>query len=174
LQEAWNVRLIDRISQGLGLVGSVLMFLTGVFLSYEVTARYVLRAPTTWAQELSELFLLWGVFLMLGMLIHARKNIAIDVLYANVPRSLQRVLDIIALAFVLAFLVLTVQAGWEMVADSIARGTTTGTMVDIPNYWPEAAVPVGCAWAAVQTAVELVRAVSGRGWEPALTSGTDH
>ena len=168
------MRLIDRISQALGLIGAVLMFLTGVFLTYEVTARYVLRAPTTWAQEVSELFLLWGVFLMLGYLIHARKNIAIDVLYAKVPRGIQRALDVVSLAFVLAFLVLTVQAGTEMVIDSVARGTTTGTMVDIPIFWEEAAVPFGCAWAAVQTIVELVRALSGRDWAPTLSSGGEH
>jgi len=168
------VRVIDRISHALGLLGALMMFLTGVFLSYEVTARYVLRAPTTWAQEVSELFLLWGVFLMLGMLIHTGKNIAIDVLYTHVPRGYQRALDIIALSFILLFLVLTIVAGWEIVSDSIARGTTTGTMVDIPNYWPEAAVPVGCAWGAVQTVVELVRAVTGRGWEPTLTTGAEH
>jgi TRAP-type C4-dicarboxylate transport system permease small subunit len=133
------VRLIERVSQALGLIGAVLMFLTGVFLTYEVTARYVLRAPTTWAQEISELCLLWGVFLMLGYLIHARKNIAIDVVYAKAPRAIQRVLDVVSLAFVLVFLVITVQAGSEMVIDSITRGTTTGTMVDIPIFWEEPA-----------------------------------
>jgi len=168
------VRVVDRISQAFGLLGALLMFLTGVFLSYEVTARYVLHAPTVWAQELSELFLLWGVFLMLGLLIHTGKNIAIDVVYAKVSSGLQRTLDIVALSFVLAFLVLTVQAGSEMVMDSITRGTTTGTMVDIPIYWEEAAVPFGCAWAAVQTVVELVRAVTGRDWQPTLSSGAEH
>lgn len=168
------MRLVDRISYAFGLIGALLMFMTGVFLTYEVTARYVLHAPTTWAQEVSELFLLWGVFLMLGWLINARKNIAIDVIYAKLPREFQRGLDILSLAFVLAFLVLTVHAGTEMVADSIMRGTTTGTMVDIPIYWEEAAVPFGCAWGAVQTVVELVRAVTGRGWTPTLVTGADH
>ena len=168
------MRLIDRISQALGLVGAVMMFLTGVFLTYEVTARYLLRMPTTWAQEVSEMFLLWGVFLMLGMLIHGRKNIAIDVLYASVPRGWQRALDTLSLVFVLAFLVMTVSAGSEMVMDSIRRGTTTGTMVDIPSYWEEAAVPVGCAWAAIQTVVEIIRAVTGRGWDPMLNAGAEH
>ncbi len=168
------MRVIDRISKALGLVGAVMMFFTGVFLTYEVTARYVLRMPTTWAQEISELFLLWGVFLMLGILIHARKNIAIDVLYANVPRGWQRALDTLSLAFVLVFLVITVQAGSEMVIDSVTRGTTTGTMVDIPSYWEEAAVPAGCAWAAIQTVVEIIRAVTGRGWDPMLNAGAEH
>jgi TRAP-type C4-dicarboxylate transport system permease small subunit len=151
-----------------------MMFMTGVFLTYEVTARYVLHAPTTWAQEVSELFLLWGVFLMLGWLIHGRKNIAIDVIYAKLPRGAQRALDILSLAFVFIFLALTVQAGTETVIDSIARGTTTGTMVDIPIFWEEAAVPFGCAWAAVQTAVEFFRAVTGRDWEPGLVTGAEH
>ena len=166
--------IVDRISRTFGLIGALLMFMTGVFLTYEVVARYVLHAPTTWAQEVSELFLLWGVFLMLGWLIQGRKNIAIDVIYARLSRGPQRVLDILSLAFVFIFLVLTVQAGTEMVIDSIARGTTTGTMVDIPIYWEEAAVPFGCAWAAVQTAVEIFRAVTGRNWVPSLTTGTEH
>ncbi len=166
--------IVDRISRAFGLIGALMMFMTGVFLTYEVVARYVLHAPTTWAQEVSELFLLWGVFLMLGWLIQGRKNIAIDVIYARLSRGPQRVLDILSLAFVLVFLVLTVVAGTEMVIDSFARGTTTGTMVDIPIFWEEAAVPFGCAWAAVQTVVELVRAMTGRGWEPSLVTGAEH
>lgn len=168
------MRVIDRISDALGLIGAVLMFLTGVFLTYEVTARYLFRAPTTWAQEVSELCLLWGVFIMLAMLIRKRQNIAIDVVYAKLGRSAQRALDLIALVFVLVFLVLTVRSGMEMAMDSIARGTTTGTMVDIPIYWEELAVPLGCAWAAVQTVVEIIRAATGRGWEPMLHAGAEH
>ncbi len=168
------MRVVDQISQALGYVGAVMMFLTGVFLTYEVTARYAFRSPTTWAQEVSEIFLLWGVFLMVGFLIQKRANIAIDVLYAKVSQNMQRTLDVISLTFILVFLVLTVSAGSEMVMDSVMRGTTTGTMVDIPSYWEEAAVPFGCAWGAVQTIVEIFRAVTGRGWNPMINAGSEH
>ena len=57
---------IDRISQWLGNLAAVLLLLTGIFLSWEVLGRYVFNAPTKWASELSELFLLWGVFLGLA------------------------------------------------------------------------------------------------------------
>ena len=168
------MRVIDRISDALGLVGAVLMFLTGVFLTYEVTGRYVFRAPTSWAQEVSEMCLLWGVFLMLGMLIRGRKNIAIDILYARLGPTAQRALDVVALSFVLVFLVITVRAGFELAHDSLMRGTTTGTMVDIPSYWEESAVPFGCAWGGVQTVVEIIRAITGRGWAPMLHAGAEH
>lgn len=167
------MRAIDRISDALALVGAVLMFLTGAFLTYEVAGRYVFNAPTTWAQEVSETCLLWGVFLSIGAMIHHRHNISIDIVFAGLSRNRQRAMETVALLFVLAFLVLVVKAGAEIAWDSVTRGTTTGTMVDIPSYYEEAAVPIGCAWAAVQTIVELIRAITGRGWEPHLHAGAE-
>ncbi|MGF1651598.1 MAG: TRAP transporter small permease [Hyphomicrobiaceae bacterium] len=168
------MKLIDRVSDGLAVLAAILMFLTGVFLTYEVAGRYLFRAPTSWAQEVSELFLLWSVFLALGAMIHHRRNISIDVLFQVLGTGGQRVLEIVALVFVLVFLVLTAQSGFEIAWASVARGTTTGTMVDIPSYFEEAAVPVGCAWAALQAVVELLRAVSGIGYRPNLGAGSEH
>jgi C4-dicarboxylate transporter DctQ subunit len=167
------MRAVDRISDGLALVAAVMMVLTGVFLTWEVASRYVFRAPTTWAQEVSEMLLLWAVFLAIAAMIRRRQNIAIDVLFAAVSRPTQRLMDIVALLFVLVFLVLTARSGFEIAWESFWRGSTTGTMVDIPIFWEEAAVPVGCAWAALQTLIEVCRAILGRQWSPHLHGAPD-
>jgi TRAP-type C4-dicarboxylate transport system permease small subunit len=167
------MKVVDRISDGLALLAAILMFATGVFLTWEVGGRYLFGAPTTWAQEVSELCLLWAVFLAVAAMIRRRQNIAIDVLFAAVPRPAQRMFDIIALVFVLVFLVLTARSGFEIAWESYWRGSTTGTMVDIPIFWEEAAVPVGCAWAALQTIIEIGRAIIGRDWSPHLNEAPD-
>jgi TRAP-type C4-dicarboxylate transport system permease small subunit len=167
------MKVVDRISDGLALLAAILMFATGVFLTWEVGARYLFSAPTTWAQEVSELCLLWAVFLAVAAMIRRRQNIAIDVLFAAMPRPAQRIMDIIALVFVLVFLVLTARSGFEIAWESYWRGSTTGTMVDIPIFWEEAAVPVGCAWAALQTLIEVGRAIVGRDWSPHLNEAPD-
>jgi C4-dicarboxylate transporter DctQ subunit len=167
------MKAVDRISDGLALVAAILMVLTGVFLTWEVAGRYLFQAPTTWAQEVSELCLLWAVFLAIAAMIRRRQNIAIDVLFAAVPRPAQRVMDVVALVFILVFLVLTARSGFEIAWESYWRGSTTGTMVDIPIFWEEAAVPVGCAWAAWQPLSVGGRPTPPRDWSPHLNEAPD-
>jgi C4-dicarboxylate transporter, DctQ subunit len=168
-----DMTIIDRISVKLGYVAAVLLFLTGVFLTWEVLARYLLNMPTKWASELSEFCLLWGVFLGLGRTIHFRENITIEVAYDRLSPPKQRFVDLLSLTFVLLFFIFVARYGFELAWDSVKRGTTTGTMVDIPSWWEEAAVPVGCTWAAIQTLVEIMRAATGRGWTAMVGHGKD-
>ncbi len=156
------MKAIDRASDFLGVVGAVLLLATGAFLTYEVVARYVFTAPTKWAQELSELSLLWGVFIALGRIVHRRENIAIDVVYERFGPARRRLIDGFALALTLVILVFIARYGFALAWESIERGTTTGTMLNYPSWWEELAVPVGCTWAAVQTALELYRVATGR------------
>ena len=109
----------------------------------------------------------------LARTIHFRESITIEVLYDRLAPGRQRLVDMISLLFVLIFLVFIARYGLELAWDSIKAGTTTGTMMDIPSWWEESAVPIGFAWAAIQTVVEIVRAATGRGWEALAGKGHD-
>jgi TRAP-type C4-dicarboxylate transport system permease small subunit len=165
--------LVDRISLALGIVAAVMLLLTGAFLTYEVVMRYLFRAPTSWAQEVSEIFLLWGVFLALGRTVKLRENISIEVLYDRVGPAMQRGIDVLALGIVALFFAFCAKYGFDLAWESFERGTTTGTMVDIPSWIEEAAIPVGCGWAAIQASVEVVRALTGKGWDALTHQGKD-
>ncbi len=153
--------LIDRLSDRLGWAAAWLFFITGVFLTYEVTARYLFNAPTTWAAELSQLLLIWGVFLALARILHRRENIAIDFLYDRLPSVWRRALDAFTLIVVAAFSAVVAWYGGDIALDSYVRGRSTGTMLNIPNWWSEASVPVGFAVLLVQSLVELWRIARG-------------
>ena len=60
------MRLINQLSVWAGLFGATLLAVTGLFLTYEVVARYFFIKPTTWAAEISQLCLIWGCLLAMA------------------------------------------------------------------------------------------------------------
>ena len=60
------MRLISLISSWLARLAAWLFVATGAMLTFEVVARYVFSAPTIWAAEVSQLFMMIGVFIALS------------------------------------------------------------------------------------------------------------
>ncbi len=165
------MHLVDKLSLTLAWVAAVLFFLSGVFLSYEVGARYLFNAPTLWVLETSELLLMWGTFLALGRLVHLRENISIEILFDRLGPAGQRFLDALALVFMGLFAAVIGVYSFRIAHDSFVTGRTTATVVDYPNWWAEASIVVGMTLIVLQCIVELVRALTGRGWDPGIGHG---
>ncbi|BCJ86764.1 TRAP transporter small permease [Effusibacillus dendaii] len=83
-------RLFEDLSSGLFLVtGFLLMF-------YEVVMRYVFNSPTTWVNEISTMFVVWGVLLGLSLGLRDNHHISVDILYEFLPGKVRRLIDFIA------------------------------------------------------------------------------
>jgi len=126
-------------------------------LTYEVAARYFFVRPTVWAAELSQLCLIWGSLLAMAWAMRARKHITIVAVTNQLPVRVRRCFELFSLGFVALFSVPVIWKGGEIALDSFVRGRSTGTMLDIPNWWSELAVPVGFGLLAVQIGVEVLR-----------------
>ncbi|MCO0638010.1 TRAP transporter small permease, partial [Lutimaribacter sp. EGI FJ00014] len=87
--------------------------------------------------------------------------LAVTALVGLLGPGARRACRLIALAFVAAFAVLLVWYGLDAPLNSFARGRTSGSMLDIPAWWPQAAVPFACALLALQSIVEFVRTAMG-------------
>jgi len=162
--------LINRASEICGLVSAWLLVGTGAALTYEVVARYVFNAPTTWATESSELMLMWAVFLGLSYTIRHNRNIVIDILYEHLPAGWQRLLDAFSALVIIAFSLVVIWYGSSIAWDSFVVGRTTATILNYPNWWAEASVPVGFTFAALQCLLEGLKALTGTGWTPGTGS----
>ena len=57
-------RVIDRFTDYTGTIFSLLAIPLVLGVGYEVTARYLFNAPTTWAYDLT--YMLYGALFMLG------------------------------------------------------------------------------------------------------------
>jgi len=151
------VRFVDRISDACAWVSAWLFTAAGVMLTYEVVARYFFTRPTVWAAELSQLCLIWGSLLAMAWAMRARKHIAIVAVTSRLPAAPRRWLDALSLSFVALFSLPVLWKGGEVALDSFWRGRSTGTMLDIPNWWSESAVPFGFTLLAIQSVLEVRR-----------------
>jgi len=145
--------LVDRLAR----ISAWIFFVIGFMLLYEVVARYVFNAPTIWAEELSRLCQIWASWLAAASLLRKRQLIAVGIVRGRLPPVLER------LRAALVLLVIGVVAagglvwGLWIVGESLRIGRRTATMLDLPLWISEIAVPVGCALLLLQVAEEARR-----------------
>ncbi|SLN64972.1 Tripartite ATP-independent periplasmic transporters, DctQ component [Roseovarius gaetbuli] len=153
----------DRLILGLAWLAAVLFTVAGVMLTYEVLARYFFIRPTIWAAELSQLCLIWGCLIGMAWLLSARRHIAVDAVIQLLPPGAQRWIEAAAMLVVAAFSAMVTWKGWDIFLDSFERGRTTGSLLDLPSWVVELAVPLGFALLFIQALIEAVRSLRGTG-----------
>lgn len=153
--------LFARLVTALALVAAFLFVAAGCMLTYEVAARYFFVRPTIWAAELSQLCLIWGSLIAAPWCLRERRHIRITALIQHLPRGPRLVADMAAMLAVAVFSAFVVWKGWEIFWDSFERGRTTGSMLNLPTWVPELAVPFGFAVLLIQAGIETLRAARG-------------
>lgn len=158
--------LIDRVNEWAGLVlGSSIVVVTFVVL-YEVVARTVFGAPTSWANE-TTIYLSAMAYLLVGgyALLH-RRHVRIDVIYQLLsPRTRVR-LDAFTFLFFLAYVLTLIWAGGSIAWGSFQIGETTSTPWN-PPIWPvKFAIPLAGVLLLLQGIANLLRDL---GWVPRST-----
>lgn len=131
-------------------LAAYLFVLAGAMLTYEVVARYFFTKPTIWAAELSQMCLIWGTLLAMAKLLEQRQHIQVDAIVRHLPDRLATVLEALVMLIVAFFAGIVCYFGFEIFYDSFERGRTTGSMLNVPIWIVEFAVPFGFALLFVQ------------------------
>jgi TRAP-type C4-dicarboxylate transport system permease small subunit len=126
-------RSIDRFALFIGRVTMILIISMTMVMLYEVFLRYVVRAPTLWANELT-LWIAGFVFLCSGLYaMQQRCHIRIFILYDLLPRWLQRVCDIISAGLIVSFAFFLVYGSFKQVfVTKFYKWEMFGTAFDPP------------------------------------------
>ncbi|QDL91451.1 TRAP transporter small permease [Paroceanicella profunda] len=123
---------MDWISIAVGRLTMVLIAGMVLVMTYEIVLRYVFESSTLWATELS-LWMAGFVFLFSGLYsMQQRAHIRIFVLYDLMPRSVQRICDLISTVLIVAFAIAIVWGGFNEARDKLLRWETFGTAFDPP------------------------------------------
>ncbi|XYK78756.1 MAG: TRAP transporter small permease [Labrenzia sp.] len=162
--------VFSKLTLALAWVSALLFVLAGGMLTFEVTARYLFVAPTIWAAELSQLSLIWGSMIAMPWILGAGRHIAVDAVTNQLGLTAQRVCQGLAMIFVAGFSAIVAWKGFGIFYDSFERGRTTGSMLDLPTWVTELAIPVGFGLLFLQALIELGKAVKG----PVSLSGAGH
>ena len=148
--------IIDQLSKSAGIFSACMFAVTGVFLTYEVVARYFFIKPTIWAAEISQLCLIWGCLLSMAWVLSLRQHITVNAMTSLLPRSVQLFCVGIALVITIVFSLIIVVWGWEIFLESWSRGRTTGSLLNLPSWVAELPVPLGFLLLALQGFRELM------------------
>ena len=148
---------VDRLSELFGRVAAWLFFIIGGMIVFEVVARYVFLSPTIWAEEMSRFAQIWATYLAAAYVLKNRHLIRIDIASRKLGPRARVVAELFTLSIIAVFCVVAIIYGIEIVADSIVQGRATPTMLSVPMWITESAIPVGAALLLAQALVEAAR-----------------
>ena len=142
-------------------IAAILYGIAGIMLTYEVGARYLFIAPTSWAAELSQLALIYGTLLAMPWALQHRRHIQINAIIDKLNDLNKRRIGILMMLVLIIFSIYVVIFGFEIFMDSFERGRTTGSLLDLPSWIAELPVPFCFFMLIIQALIELKKMVSG-------------
>jgi TRAP-type C4-dicarboxylate transport system permease small subunit len=151
------LKLIDRVNDAFGWLAAAAFVAVGAMITYEVVMRYVFLAPTIWAEELSRFLQIWATYIAAAYVLRHRQLIAITLLVNKLGPKGRRLADAFALVWILLFCAVAVIYGMEIMLDSVRQGRASATMLGVPKWMTEVAVPFGFTLLALQAIAELIR-----------------
>jgi C4-dicarboxylate transporter DctQ subunit len=149
--------MVDRLSEWCGRLAGWLFVVVGAMIVYEVVARYVFLSPTIWAEELSRFFQIWATCLGGAWVLRHRHLIKIDVGLRRMAPGLRLACEIAAMVVIAIVAVVAIAKGIPIVIDSVVQGRRSATMLELPLWLSEVAVPIGYAILFLQAAAEAAR-----------------
>jgi TRAP-type mannitol/chloroaromatic compound transport system permease small subunit len=150
---------IDQFSAFIGkLFAWCIVALTGA-ICYEVFARYIFRAPTGWAFDVS--YMLYGtLFMMAGAYTLSRNgHVRADFAYRLLRPRQQAALDLVLyLVFFIPAMVGMIVYGWDFFLQSLRQNEASSVSPTGPLVWPfKFVIPAAAALVLLQGLAEMVR-----------------
>ena len=147
----------DKLVKYSGYLASALFITIGFIVSYEVIMRYLFNSPTIWVNEVSRFLQIWATYLALTYSFHKNDFIRITVIYDRLNDKGKKILDFISFIFILIFSSFVVYYGWLIAYDSLKVGRTSSTILDVPSFLTELAIPLCFAFLVLRVILEALK-----------------
>lgn len=147
----------DRLSDIIGKLTGWLFFFIGTALTYDVIARFVFHAPTTWAGDVSTIMQIWVVFAGMAYVLKERNLIRITAFVRLASPFWRKVAEAFSLLVIIFFSGLMAWHSIDIVIESIEQGRRAATMIETPTWVPEIAIPIGFLLLLLQAVADLLR-----------------
>ena len=152
---------IDELSTWVGKAFAWLILVLTLGVSYEVFVRYVLRAPTTWAFDIS--YIIYGaMFLMAGAYTLSRNgHVRADVIYRLWSPRTQAKMDLVLyILFFLPAIAALMYSGWNYAQMSVRfREVSIFSPAGVPVFPLKALIPITGVLLFLQGIAEVIRCI---------------
>jgi len=155
------VYIIDKITEVAAHIAAWIFFSIGIIVTYEVVMRKVFNSPTIWVDETARFFLVWAVYLASAHILKQRDLITVDLFTTSFSEGTLKFFEFLALTIIACFSFVALYYGAEVVLESIEMGRKTSTMLGVPKWLTESAIPVGFGLLFIQAVVELQKLIRG-------------
>jgi tripartite ATP-independent transporter DctM subunit len=145
--EAWLAMLVE-IPAALLVVAEIVILFAGV------VARYGLRRPLIWSDELASILFLWLAMLGAAVAFRRSEHMRMTAIVASARPAMRAWLDVVATCAALAFLLLI---AWPAYEYAYEESFITTPALQIPNVWRAAALPTGICLMALFAFLRLAR-----------------
>src|SRR6202142_811841 len=135
--------------------GALLVVAEIVILFAGVVARYGLRSPLIWSDELASILFLWLAMLGAAVAFRRSEHMRMTAIVASAGPSMRAYLDMVATCAALAFLLMIV---WPAYDYAYEESFITTPALQIAIIWRAAALPVGTGLMALFALLRLARA----------------
>lgn len=164
------IALVDRLGAWAARLSAWMFFAIGLMVTWEVITRKIFNSPTIWVDEVARFFQIWAVYLAAAHLLKNRDLIVVEVIPIRGHPLRRKLIESLTLVMIGVFAVIAIGYGTGIVSESIAMGRHTSTMLGVPRWITESAIPFGFGLLLAQVTVEFVRLwrdLDGRQPEPA-------
>jgi len=163
---------IRSLSGGINqLVRMVLaVFITGMLaaLLLQIVARYVMRIPFPWVEELARYLMIWTGFLGSSLAIRRGSHLGFSMLVERLPRPLERLVYCAVSLAIMVFLAFLIKYGWFI---TIFVWNQRSPTLPITMSWVYLAIPVGSAVMFLQMFCVMVERLAMSGDRSGIIGG---
>jgi C4-dicarboxylate transporter DctQ subunit len=137
----------------------VLAFSATMIAFYGVIARYILRRPPDWAEEICIYMIIWAVFITASILAEEKGHVAATLIVERFSMKTLRYLAVFNGAVALAFCVAVSILGFKIVSAAYINDERSLSALRFPVWIPYLSVAVGCTLVALRYAIRVYRLV---------------
>jgi tripartite ATP-independent transporter DctM subunit len=145
--ESWFGMLVE-IPAAILVVAEIVILFAGV------VARYALRQPLIWSDELASILFLWLAMLGAAVAFRRSEHMRMTAVLSSAGPAMRTYLDVVATCAALAFLLLIVWPAWDYAYE---ESFITTPALQISNSWRAAALPIGTVLMALFACLRLAR-----------------
>lgn len=153
------ISTVDRFNNVVHSLLGIIFGLAALLTLYQVIARYFLKNPLVWSEELVRYSIIWIVMMCSAIALRKGMLISVEIVQHIVPKVVRKGMSISVSILNIVLLIIMIKFGFGIM--ETLGGQKTGAM-DIPVVWTYAAIPIGSCYALLNCFVVLVEQIFNR------------
>lgn len=153
----WRAQLASQltaVSRVIATISALLALVLPLPVLYEIVMDQLQRPPI-WVFEISGYAIIMMGFCAAGYGLNTGHHFRLKILAQGRP-DLEPALARLSGCFELAFGLVLLVSGWQQAHAALTQDLVSNTLLQVPQFWPELALPIGGAAIAVQALAHIL------------------